>query len=434
MLVWRTPRDDEGCGWWNLLPAPPPARHLEGDTRADCAVVGAGFTGLAAARQLALLRPEWRIALVEGQRAGYSASGRNSGFVGAISHRNPRLGVEGALCMTRLCRSAIETLRAIVGRNRIECQWTDWGRIHAAVESHSLRNFEELCGLLESMDEAHEVLDRGRLAAVLGTDHYRAGVHIRSTALVQPAALARGLAGALPTNVDLYEESPIQEMRRRGMWRLKTRGGTLAADRVLLAVNGFAPGFGVLRRRVFPLVTFASLSRVLDPAEQDAAGEAKEWGLVSEDRMGTTLRRTRDQRMLVRSAVRYLPSLRGTAAELRRACKDHKRCLVARWPVLEGVAFDYTWGGVLGMTANQGQFFGRLDRDLYASAGYNGTGVALGTASGMALAEHALGEDSELVRDALALPHPRWIPPEPFLGLGVRSALGWLRARAGAAR
>jgi glycine/D-amino acid oxidase-like deaminating enzyme len=150
--------------------------------------------------------------------------------------------------------------------------------------------------------------------------------------------------------------------------------------------------------------------------------------------MGTTLRRTRDQRMLVRSAVRYLPSLRGTAAELERAREDHRRSLVARWPALGDVSFDHTWGGVLGMTANQGQFFGRLDRDLYATAGYNGTGVALGTASGMALAEHALGEDSELVRDALALPGPSWIPPEPFLGVGVRCTLGWLRARAGAER
>jgi glycine/D-amino acid oxidase-like deaminating enzyme len=434
MLVKRTPRDDEGCGWWNLLPAPPPARHLEGDTRADCAVVGAGFTGLAAARQLALLRPDWRIALVEAQRAGYAASGRNSGFVGAVSHRNPRLGLEGALCTTRLCRSGTEALRAIVDRHRIDCQWAECGRIHAAVESHGLRNFDDLCGLLDSLDEAHEVLDRARLEALLGTGHYRVGAHIRSTVLLQPAALARGLADALPANVDLYEESPVQEMGRRGAWHLRTRAGTLTADRVLLAVNGFAPGFGVLRRRVFPLVTFASLSRVLDPAEQRAVGEAQEWGLVSEDRMGTTLRRTRDQRILVRSTVHYLPSLRGTAAELERACEDNRRSLLARWPALEGVAFEFTWGGVLGMTGNQGQFFGRLDRDLYASAGYNGTGVALGTASGMALAEHALGEDSELVRDALALPHPFWLPPEPLLGWGVRCALGWLRARAGAER
>jgi glycine/D-amino acid oxidase-like deaminating enzyme len=273
MLVRRTPRDDDGCGWWNLLPAPPPARRLEGDARADCAVVGAGFTGLAAARQLALLRPEWRIALLEGQRAGYAASGRNSGFAGAIQHRNPRLGLEGFRCVTRLCRAGIETLRAIVSRNRIDCQWADWGRLHAAVESHSLREFGEFCGLLERLSEAHDVLDRGRLAAMLGTDHYRAGVHVRSSVLVQPAALARGLAEALPANVDLYEESPVQEMERRGSWRVRTRGGTLAADRVLLAVNGFAPAFGVLRRRVFPLVTFASLSRVLDPAEQEAVGE-----------------------------------------------------------------------------------------------------------------------------------------------------------------
>jgi len=434
MRVRRTPNDDDSCGWWRLLPPPPPARRLAGELAVDCAVVGAGFTGLAAARQLALLRPEWRIALIEAQRAGYGASGRNSGFAGAISHRNPRLGLEGTLRLTRLCRSGMEALRGLVDRHLIDCQWSECGRIHAAVESHGLRNFRELCELLESLEEPHEVLDRERLTTILGTDHYRTGVQIPATVLLQPAALARGLASALPANVELYEESPLQEMEHRGAWRLRTSGGTLTADRVLLAVNGFAPALGWLGRRVFPLVTFASLSRVLYSAEQRVAGQRQQWGLVSEDRMGTTLRRTRDQRLLVRSAVRYLPSLRGTDLDLERACEDHRRALAERWPGLASLEFEYTWGGVLGMTGSQGQFFGRLDRDLFASAGYNGTGVALGTSSGMALAEYALGGNSELVRDALALPSPRWLPPQPLLGWGVRCGLGWLRARAGAER
>jgi glycine/D-amino acid oxidase-like deaminating enzyme len=98
------------------------------------------------------------------------------------------------------------------------------------------------------------------------------------------------------------------------------------------------------------------------------------------------------------------------------------------------VGLEFSWGGVIGMTLNQGQFFGRLGPELYASLGYNGTGVAMGTASGMLLADYAVGADSALLCDALALPRPAWLPPQPFLGWGVRSAVAFLGWRAGAER
>ncbi len=434
MCARRQPRDDGGCGWWHLLPPPPPARQLVSDINADCAVVGAGFTGLAIARQLALRKPEWRIALLEGQRAGYGASGRNSGFAGAISHRNPALGIEGTLRVGRLCRAGVDSLRAIVEERGIDCGWTECGRIHAATEGHAQRNLEELCSLLKATAEPHQVLDRSALAAATGTDHYRAGVHVGSTVLLQPAALARGLAATLPDNVELYEESPVVRIRHAGRWRIGARGATVTADRMFLALNGYAPALGLLRRRVFPLLTFASLTRVLTPDELRQVGDRDQWGLVSEDRMGTTLRRTADERILVRSIVRYVPALSVGERALARMRTAHRRSLLARWPELKGAEFEFTWAGVLGMTLNQGQFFGRIAPELYASGGYNGTGVAVGTATGMLLADYALASESALLSDALALPRPAWLPPQPFLGVGVRSTVAFLQRRAGAER
>jgi glycine/D-amino acid oxidase-like deaminating enzyme len=430
----KPPRDDDACGWWNVLPSPPPARRLTADTIADCVVVGAGFTGLAIARQLAVHRPGWQIALVEGQRAGYGASGRNSGFAGAITHLDPTRGIEEALRLGRLCRAGIGALHSVVREHGIACDWTECGRIHAAAEDHGLRNLERLVRILEAAGEAHEMLDRPALAVALGTDHYQAGVHIASTVLLQPAALARGLSGALPENVTLYEESPVRRIQRQDRWRVDADEGAVRADRVFLAVNGYAAELGILRRRVFPLLTFASWTRPLAVGEQAQVGNREQWGLVAEDRMGTTLRRTRDGRILVRSVVRFAPSLRVAERDLAQIRAKHQRSLRTRWPGLEDVEFEFSWGGVLGMTLNQGQFFGRLGPELYASLGYNGTGVAMGTASGMLLADYALSADSALLGDALALPRPAWLPPQPFLGWGVRSTVAFLRRRAGAER
>jgi glycine/D-amino acid oxidase-like deaminating enzyme len=407
---------------------------LEAEVTADCVVIGAGFTGLATAWQLALRKPEWRIAVVEAQRAGFGASGRNSGFAGAISHRDPDLDLEGTRRVIRLSTAGIEWLGSRVEEHGIDCDWTRCGRIHAAVEKHALRNLEGLLRLLNASGQPHEEMSRSDLVAAIGTDHYRAAVRIEDTVLLQPAALARGLVSTLPPNVDLFEESPVTEMERRGVWHVRAGRGAVHADRAFLTVNGFAPAFGLLKRRVFSLFTFASLTRALTAEEQAKVGAWDQWGLVSEDRIGTTLRRTRDQRLLVRSCLRYVPSLRVSRRVRSRVQKEHRRSLLARWPALEGIELEFTWGGVMGMTLNQGQFFGALDDDLYASVGYNGSGIALGTASGLLLADHALGADSDLLRDARSLPGPSWIPPEPLLGLGVHATLAFLGSRAGAER
>jgi glycine/D-amino acid oxidase-like deaminating enzyme len=428
------PHDDDGCGWWNVLPPPPAPRRLTSDVGADCAVIGAGFTGLATARRLAQLRPDWRIAVVEGQRAGYGASGRNSGFVGAISHLDPSRGVEEALPIGRLCRAGVDALRSVVRERGIACDWAECGRIHAAAGDRSLRSLSGLFRILEAAGEPHEPMDRRALTTALGTDHYRGGVHVASTVLIQPAALARGLAAALPANATLYEESPVRRIRREGGWRVHAGDATVRADRLFLTLNGYAAKLGVLRRRVFPLLSFASWTRPLAPDEQLQVGDRDQWGLVSEDRMGTTLRRTPDGRILVRNTVRFAPSLGVSKRCLERIRGQHRRSLLARWPGLAGVGFAFTWGGVMGMTLNQGQFFGRLGPEFYASLGYNGTGVAMGTASGALLADYAVGVDSELLHDALVLTPPAWIPPQPFLGWGVRSTVAFLRRRAGADR
>jgi glycine/D-amino acid oxidase-like deaminating enzyme len=430
MRARRLPGDDDRCGWWHLLPAPPPARRLAREVEADCVVVGAGFTGLAIAWRLAELRPGWRIALLEAQRAGFAASGRNSGFAGALSHRDPEVDREGALRVVRLSRAGIAWLRERVESHAIACDWSECGRIHAARESRARRHLDHLRRTLDAAGEPFVELERGALAEAIGSDHYRAGVHVERTVLLQPAALARGLAAHLPSNVALYEESPVAEIERDGAWRVRAGAGGARAARVFLAINGFAPALGVLRRRIFPLFTFASLSRVLDAGERRSLGAREQWGLVSEDRMGTTLRRTLDQRLLVRSLVRYAPSLRSTRRRLEAMRRHHRRSMAVRWPALGDTELEFTWGGVMGMAMNQGQFFGRLGEGLFASLGYNGSGVALGSGSGLALADHALGQDSPLVPDALALPRPSWIPPEPFLGIGVRAATAFLTLRA----
>jgi glycine/D-amino acid oxidase-like deaminating enzyme len=430
MRTRRLPNDDPGCGWLATLPPQAPPRRVTSDQRTDCVVLGAGFTGLAAARRLATRRPGWRVVLLEGQRVGFGASGRNSGFVVDVGHYEPARGVEGNRRLVRLGRAGRDQLRELVHAHGIECAWSERGRLHGAVGDVGRRALDTFVAGLDAMGEPYESLDAAAMARITGTTYYRAGARTPGGVIVQPAALVRGLAASLPANVELFEASPVRAIHRATKFVLQVADCRVVADRLFLAANGYTASLGFLTRRVFPMFTFASLSRVLSEEERVVLGGEPEWGLVPEERMGTTVRMTRDRRLLVRNTVHYAPHLGVSEGYLHQIREIHRRAFRARFPMLPGVGLEYTWGGVMGMSLNGAHFFGALDTDLFAAAGYNGVGVAMGTISGTLLADLALGADSELLRDMQLLPGPAWIPPAPLLGIGVRWTLARLMRKA----
>jgi glycine/D-amino acid oxidase-like deaminating enzyme len=428
--VRTVPAGDRHCGWIESLPPLPPARRLTSHEKADCAVIGAGFTGLACARRLAETRPGWRIAVIDACRAGDGASGRSSGFVVDRAHFIARMEPATSRQYRDLCRFGIDQLRAAVQRHGIACDWDETGWIHGAAGAEGAAALPNLRAWLESLGEPYEWLDAAGLARITGTTHYRAGIRLPGSVLVQAAALARGLAASLPANAERFEESPVRAIDRGDRFRLETDAGSVEADRLFLAANGCTPALGFLRRRVFPLFTFGSLTRPLDAAEQEALGGEREWGLLAEDPMGSTVRRTRDQRILIRNSAYYTPSLAVDDVRRLDARALHRVAFLARFPMLRQVEFEYTWGGILGASPNRGHSFGELDEGLFAAAGYTGAGIAMGTTAGILLADLALGEGSERLEAMLGLPEPARLPPQPFLGIGARWQVGRMNASA----
>jgi len=401
--------------------------------RVASAVLGAGFTGLAAARRLAALAPDAPVALLEAGRAGHGATGRSSGFVVDLAHFIARMPREHGERYHRLARSGIRELEGRMREFGIDAQWDARGWLHAAAGEDAARGLAGLEAWLDGRGEPCERLDGRGIREITGSAFYRAGLRLPGSVLVQPAALARGLAEHLPPGVSLYEESPVESVERRGgLFHLRTAGGEVVADRLLLAANGTTAALGFLKRRVLPLYTFGSFTRPLRDEEARPLGGEEEWGLLAEDPMGTTLRRTRDGRLLVRNLVHFSASLALPPARLAAARALHRQILASRFPgVGEEIELTHTWGGVLGVTPTRDVCFGRLSPGLYAAAGYTGAGIAFGTAAGGCLAELALGQEGEgLLRDALELPRPGWLPPQPWLGLGARLRAWRMNAQA----
>ncbi|WP_256936705.1 NAD(P)/FAD-dependent oxidoreductase [Vibrio diabolicus] len=423
------PNDDATCGWYHALPSIAEKPALKGKQTADYAVLGAGFAGLAMARRLAELQPNARIILIDAQRIGQGASGRNSGFVidlphkFSLEHPDP----EHKQKLLSLNRSAIAQLDTLVSKHSIYCQWSAKGKYQGAVGARGEAYLDHFEHLMKDLGEPYFHVNGSELAKVLGTNYYSRAIYTPGGYLTQPAALVRGLGESLPENVEVLENSPIRKLsKENGYWVLHGDSGSVETTELLLGTSIFTREFGYLKNRLLPVMTFASWTRPLTDAEMQRYGGELNWGLTPADHAGTTLRMTADRRILIRNTYKHVPKYGSSMNDkVREQIRDdHRQVFLARYPELADVPFTHTWGGVYAISRNFTNFFGQLDEGVYASACDNGVGAAWGTISGTLLADYVVGATSKSLDDIQQVTGmPCLNPPEPFLGMGVKTRI-----------
>jgi glycine/D-amino acid oxidase-like deaminating enzyme len=409
-------------GWSELLPERQPAAALRGSHRVPWAVVGAGLTGLACARRLAILHPEEEILLLEARCVGQGASGRNSGFAVATSQFNGGFDagqLDHYRRVNRINQAGLELLDSLVSRHAIDCQWRRDGFIHTAVDTAAMREHAFFRQYLEALEVEHGLLDADELHDLLGSQLYRAGIRIGDGALVQPAALVRGLADSLPGNVSLHEQSPVLKLSEGENPLLELAGAEVSSGKVVVATNYEAPALGLLPRYLVGSTLAGSFTRVLTEDERASLGSLREWGAISLHSGGATVRLTADGRIKIRNTAEYRGSRLLSDAELAARQATHRAGFEKRFPELAHVPFEYAWSGVEGITRNGTNFFGEHRKNVYFAGGYNGSGVTRGSAFGTAIADYASGVASQTVSDCLASAPAAWIPPRPLLDVGA---------------
>jgi glycine/D-amino acid oxidase-like deaminating enzyme len=429
------PRYDRNNGWFETLTEVPPAAPLSGPTKADVVVVGAGFTGLAAARRLAELRPDAHILLLEAGRIGNSAAGRSSGFGIDHAHNVRSKGfadtVEFEKQQIALNRVGLSYLEEAVTTHGIDCDWSWTGKTHAACTDRGARDLKHFASTLDRIDEPYELLEADAMVDRLGIDYYHQGLHTPGTALMQPAALCRGLAATLPDNVVVHEETPVTWLDAGPPHELWTDGGSVRTPEVLLANNGFLAGFGFYQKHLIPVVTWGSMTRPLTAEESASIGGHRTWGVIPAAPSGTTVRRLADGRILVRNVYSYSRHSLAGGRRRQRAARSHRKAFEARFPGLTDVPFEYTWGGALSMARNGEPVFGTLADGISAAGVHNGTGLSRGTICGKLIAEMMSGEGSDLLDAMLGRGRPNRNVPDPVLGWGVDLYARRLRLQSG---
>lgn len=419
------PRFDRCNGWYNILPPPPSARQQEGDHAADWLVIGAGFTGLSAARTLAGHFPADRITLIDADRVGNGASGRNAGFAIDVPFLQEAHGdLERGKRILALHRAGQAELDRLVSEHGIDCQWSRRGKYMVAVGERAKDILRQTQSFLDALGADSTVLCADALKDRLGTGFYQMGLYSPGTYLMNPAALTRGLAASLPENVVMFENSPVLELQLAPDVVVRTEKGRIRAKGIILATDGFIEAFGILRHRVFNIMTYASITGPLStPGEADRLGGTPDWGVHPAGAAGATIRRTQDNRIWHRVGFAYSSTMRVSGEALRRFREMHIKDFKDRFPQLGAPKFEHTYAGNLCMSRNSEPIFQRLSDNVFIVGCQNGIGVSKGTIHGKLVADWAAGASSELLEHARSYGAPCKIPSEPVLGLGVSARL-----------
>ncbi len=421
--------NDDSCGWVHTTSSAPAFPRLEENKQVDWAIIGAGFTGLAAAYRIAEMRPQDSILLLDAEAAGKGASSRNSGYIVDITLNDggSTLADEKTqLAKNKLNHAGLDLLRNRVEHYSIHCDWDESGKFHCAADARNFDKLNNFENFLERNRLDHERWSKADLSQRLGTEYYQQAIMTKSGVLVNPAGLVNGLISNLPNQVQLHEHTPVLKIDEGEAIRLTTPQASIRADRVIVAVNASMPKIGYKTNRVFPLTLTASLSRQLRLEEYESIGRPEPWGVLSASSMGATVRLTNDRRILVRNTVEWWPDMAMSAADLEVRRDRNLLGLRKRFPQLTHLDMEYTWSGSVCISRNSKPVFEHKN-NLFLAGCYNAGGIAMGSLFGKLIVDHALDKSSQELDQVLAQERPNINPPRPLFDIGLQTRLAFNR-------
>lgn len=405
------------CGWNALLPERQALPRLEGEHPADVIIIGAGWTGLACARRWQELAPNAKVVVIDASEIGEGNPGRNSGFLleVALAEDADPANISRMHECNRLIQEAMQGIVADVKAYGPQVDLSRAGTYRAAAGPVGLKSLSNYKAFLEAADLPYRQLDQAQLKSELGTDFYQAGLFSPHCYLAQPAQVMRAILARVPKTVQLHENTPALSIQHTdGRWRVSTPHGGLHSPRLVLANNAFTRDLGVERSRLATVYTYAGLTPQLDEEVLASLGSNHNWGILPTHRLGSTLRRTADGRLLVRSVHDYGKERR--RGSLNAALQDR---LWRRFPQVKGIQFEHIWGGAVGITYNSAPVWGEKAPGLFVSSGCNGGGTVKGTLLGQLLADLAFG--NEVPDIASLFGSASWMPPEPLRRIGFNA-------------
>ena len=426
--------NDNSCSWVNDLSPRNNIVTLSSDIDCEWLIVGAGYTGLSAARKLGQLYPNQKILLVDAQLAGEGASSRNSGYLvdttlndGFTSNKE----LDNYKKKADIYKLGIDVIKKFIKEYQVDCDWNECGKYFASSKQEDRKILENFSGTLSKLGFEHNLLSNKELKKRLGTNFYNIALHTKGGILLHPGKLVRAMIDTLPENVNLYENSSLLNWKKKnGTVICKFKNGSIKTKKIIFATNGFLKSLGIKSNYNFPITLTASMTRSLTKEEFVSIGEPKEWGVLPVRPMGATIRMTKDRRILIRNTAEVFNPYQMSKSELTKRSLKQKIGIKKRFPELPDDIIQSSWSGIVSRTRNSSQIFEKIDENIFVAGCYNGSGIGVGTLFGEQIAIKASNENSKEIETIEARNKPTWLPPDPILSLGVRARLIYERFRA----
>jgi glycine/D-amino acid oxidase-like deaminating enzyme len=392
---------------------------LNGAQEADVCVVGAGFTGVSTALHLA--ERGYKVHVVEANRVGWGASGRNGGqIIGGIAGEKNiarHHGRDVEELFSELRWAGHEIIRERVDKYGIQCDLKP-GYLDVAIKQRHLRDFEADYERLEKAGFPHELrlLSREETQETIGTDAYLGALLNMGNGHLHPLNLCIGEAmAAVSLGATIYEQSPVTRIEKGARPRVVTEHGSVTADAVVLAGNAYHFLEKKLRGIMFPVNSFIIAT---EPLSDDVVAtiNPQDLAICDPNFVLQYFRLSADKRLLFGARLNYFGD------DPDYIMQRHRRKMAKLYPQLADVRLDYAWGGTIGVTLNRVPLLGRIAPNVFYSQGYSGHGVNVTHLAGRIMADAVGGtlEQFDLFADVkpLVIPGAHTFS-RPMVALGV---------------
>ena len=394
---------------WYAATATPMDRFepLKGATKADVCIIGGGYTGLSAALHLAQAGRD--VVLLEAQRVGFGASGRNGGQLGTGQRVEQTtlenmVGADHAARLWELGLDAVSLTKQLISDYKIDCHLKP-GVAWTASDKGDLAHLHDYAAFLHTRYgyDQIETLDHAALQSVCPSPDYVGGVLDMGSAHLHPLNYALGLArAARDAGVRIHEGSAVHHIEEGAETKVQTDAGHVMANHVIMGCNGYLGGLNrKVAARVMPINNFILATeplgdRIKDVLPRDVA--------VADSRFVVNyFRLSHDGRLLFGGGESYGYKFpKDIAATVRKP-------MSVIFPHLRDVKIDYAWGGTLGITMKRLPYVARVAPNILSASGYSGHGVGTATHAGYLMARAVQGDGDGF--DTMAA-----IPSQPFPG------------------
>jgi len=414
--------------WLTTVEMPrPPAEPLP--AAVDVAVIGAGFTGLSAARALA--RRGAKVAVLEAHTVGWGASSRNGGMVLTglklgVNKLITMYGRERTERMYAASLASIDCVERIVREEKIDCDFVRCGHLEVACKQKHFAGFARQAEVI-AREFNHElrIVPRNELQDEIGSAIYYGGMVDEVSAALNPARYVAGLAtAAMNAGAQIFEKTRVVDLARAARqgtpgWQVTTARGPLWARDIFVGTSGYTTKatFG-LQKKIIPIGSYIIATEILSEAQARELSPRNRMIYDSKNYIHY-YRLTPDRRMLFGGRAAFFPE---TENSVRRSAEILRREMIEVYPQLRDAKIEYVWGGTLDFAFDIMPHAGQMD-GIYFALGYAGHGVAMATYQGAKMAELIAGEKPD---------NPFVDIPFPGAPLGLYKGKPWFLPLAGA--